>query len=146
MIIVGMKRKLDMKNYHKLGMIRPVKIYQALVYLKDHHPDYKEINIENMNQWIKEFLSFEEEENTSESSYSDEIESSSLESECHVDESTEKNLNETENMYTSVTCLVPEEPLTDVIGKFLAILLSIHNRESRFCTQKSVLLENGKLF
>ena len=135
-----------MKNYHKLGMIRPVKIYQALVYLKDHHPDYKEINIENMNQWIKEFLSFEEEENTSESSYSDEIESSSLESECHVDESTEKNLNETENMYTSVTCLVPEEPLTDVIGKFLAILLSIHNRESRFCTQKSVLLENGKLF
>ena len=29
-----------MKNYNKLGMIRPIKIYEALVYLKKHHPDY----------------------------------------------------------------------------------------------------------
>ena len=33
MVTVGMKRKMDIKNYHKLGMIRPEKIYKALLYL-----------------------------------------------------------------------------------------------------------------
>ena len=41
MVTVGMKRKLDLKNYHKLGMIRPEKVYKALLYLKETHPDYK---------------------------------------------------------------------------------------------------------
>merc|ERR1712020_245307 len=45
MITVGMKRKLDLKNYHKLGMIRPVKIYEALLYLKKHHSEYMDINV-----------------------------------------------------------------------------------------------------
>ena len=51
MITVGMKRKLDMKNYHKLGLIRPYKIYEALLYLKENHPEYSNINIVDCNDW-----------------------------------------------------------------------------------------------
>ena len=56
-----------MKNYHKLGMIRPVKIYDALIYLKKHHPEYKDINVTEMSEWIQQFLG-EDDESLPESS------------------------------------------------------------------------------
>ena len=108
MITVGMKRKLDLKNYHKFGMIRPDKIYDALVYLKKNHPEYKNIDITQMDDWIKEYHS-QDNDVTDEESGANASESS--------DES-ESDENQSENFFTSSTCLLPEEPLNDVIGKF----------------------------
>ena len=45
MITVKLKRKMDMKNSHKFGMIRPEKIQRALIYLKRNHPEYSNIDI-----------------------------------------------------------------------------------------------------
>ena len=103
MIFVGMKRKMDLKNYHKSGMIRPQKIYDALVYLQKNHPSYKDINITDMDEWIKQFYSHDED-------ISDEEDAS--------ENSEESDEDDSENVFTSTTCLLPEEPLNDVIGKF----------------------------
>ena len=45
MVTVQMKRKMTMKNIHKRGLIRPDKIYEALVYLKENHPEYSNIDV-----------------------------------------------------------------------------------------------------
>ena len=56
-----------MKKYHKLGMIRPLKIYEALLFLKQHHPEYKDINVLEMNEWVQQFSLEEIEESTKKS-------------------------------------------------------------------------------
>ena len=123
MITVGLKRMLDMKNYHKLGLIRPVKVYEALLFLKKHHPEYENIDIIAMNEWIQQYTSKEEEnsgkegERSTDSSDESSDNSQNCSEQCH-DASIQK-LPDPENLFTSVTCLLPEEPLNDVIGKFL---------------------------
>ena len=39
------KRQKDKKSYYLSEMVRPEKIYEALRYLKEYHPAYKNINI-----------------------------------------------------------------------------------------------------
>ena len=46
--------KMSMKNYHKMEWIRPEKIFEALVYLKQHHPEYSNIDITDCNEWMKD--------------------------------------------------------------------------------------------
>ena len=108
MITVGMKRKMDLKNYHKLGMIRPDRIYNALVYLQKNHPEYKDIDISKMEDWKKQFDS--QDDDTSDEGNDSNASKTSDESESDEGQS--------ENLFTSTTCLLPEEPLNDVIGKF----------------------------
>ena len=104
MVTVGMKRKLDLKNYHKLGMIRPKAIHAALVYLQKNHPEYKNIDIGKMDDWINP----EDDEYGSHSSGSSE-------------ESESEDEDPSGDIFSSTTCLLPEEPLNDVIGNFFSI-------------------------
>ena len=97
MVNVGLKRDMGIKKFHKLEMISPNRISDALVYLKENHPEYKDIKISDLVEWQKQF----EEGNDSESD----------------NESTENEEKLEENPFTSVTCLLPENPLNDVIGK-----------------------------
>ena len=53
MINIGLKRKLNMKNLHKFGLISPNRVYEACKYLIQHHPDYKNIKLANYEDWIK---------------------------------------------------------------------------------------------
>ena len=101
MVTVGMKRKLDLKNYHKLGMIRPEAIYDALVYLQKNHPEYKNIDIGKMDDWI----------NPQDDEYGSNSSGSSEESESEDEDPSG-------NIFNLTTCLLPEEPLNDVIGNF----------------------------
>ena len=50
---VKLKRKLGMKNHHKLQMVRANQLLQALKYLKAHHPEYQNIEIKDNMEWIE---------------------------------------------------------------------------------------------
>ena len=134
MVTVGMKRKLDLKNYHKLGMIRPEKVYKALLYLKETHPDYKDINVTEFDDWLEQYHSEDEIENMGDSGETmdtseneDHLSSEPMdtsENEDHLStEDTDQNETKNtmdqsgENVFNSVTCLLPEDPLGDLIGK-----------------------------
>ena len=118
MITVGLKRDLSLKNFHKLQMIRPEKVYEALLYLIDHHPSYKNIVIPSLEQWLKEFSMKDEDETDDASDLEFENESSQEEDKRDSDKF-DSEVSE-ENVFTSTTCLLPENPLTDVVGKLIS--------------------------
>jgi hypothetical protein len=120
MVNIKLKRKMGIKNYHKMGLIRPEKIYEALKYLKDHHPEYKDINIQKCDDWLNP----KTEESEPECNNDDCVEDSdvTLDAENSMDTNNQtdetKSPNESdENMFNAVTCLLPEDPLNDVVGK-----------------------------
>merc|ERR1739838_1001512 len=53
MVNIGLKRKLNMKNYHKYGLINPHRVYKACEYLVKHHPAYKNIKLKSYEEWAK---------------------------------------------------------------------------------------------
>ena len=120
MVNIKLKRKMGIKNYHKMGLIRPEKIYQALKYLKEHHPEYKDINIQKCDDW----LNGKTEESESECNNDDCVDDSdvtldaenSMDTTDQTDETNSPNESD-ENMFNAVTCLLPEDPLNDVVGK-----------------------------
>ena len=102
MVTVKLKRKKEMKNYHKMGLVRPEKIYEALRYLKENHPEYHNIEITDLDEWAKQI--FDESDNDEEESDSD-----------NCDDPEEESA---ENLFNSVTCLLPEGPLNNLVGKY----------------------------
>ena len=110
-------------SFHKLQMIRPEKVYKALLYLKDNHPSYKDIIIPSLNDWKKEMSGRDK----------DTLEETTVGSDANLDdemsgEETEQrgryqlpNQSE-ENVFNSTTCLYSENPLADVVGKFKLFL------------------------
>ena len=120
MVTVGMKRKMDLKNYHKLGMIRPEKIYKALSYLKDNHPDYKDIAVVEIDDWLQQYHSENgsgDESDMEDTNETSEIEDQQASEEAKQDEP-ENTINQPgENIFNAVTCLIPDDPLSDLIGK-----------------------------
>ena len=56
LITVGLKRDKKYDRFHKLQMVRPEKLYEALIHLKDNHPSYKDIIIPSLNAWKKDIL------------------------------------------------------------------------------------------
>ena len=79
MVLIGLKRKLNMTNYHKYGLINPDRVYEACRYLIENHPDYKNIKLLSYDDWAKKLPSlFNPTKNSdseeSEDSSSDDIE------------------------------------------------------------------------
>ena len=58
MISVKLKRKLEMKNYHKFGMVRPEMIHRSLIYLKENHSEYSNIDITGKLNHFSHFRMF----------------------------------------------------------------------------------------
>ena len=58
MVNVGLKRKLDMKNTHKFGLINPSRVYKACEYLIKNHPDYRNIKLASYEDWVKRCPTF----------------------------------------------------------------------------------------
>ena len=54
MVNIGLKRKLNMKNYHRHGLICPHRVYRACEYLVKHHPAYKNIKLRPYEEWANE--------------------------------------------------------------------------------------------
>ena len=115
MVTVGLKRDMGLKKFHKLEMISPNRISDALVYLKENHPEYKDIKISDLVEWQKQF---EEGKDSESDDKSTENEEKPEENESESDDKSTENEEKPEgNPFTSVTCLLPENPLNDVVGK-----------------------------
>ena len=106
MVTVKLKRKMNMKNHHKMGLIRPEKIYEALLFLKQNHPEYKDINISDCDQWMQNLQNNDEE---TEADNSDGPNSECSDDEIEDENSNDENINSSnqneENIFNGVTCL-----------------------------------------
>ena len=78
LVWVRFKRQLLKKAHYMSEMVRPQKIYEALHYLKSHHPSYKNIKIENFDIMEEMFETSKTDEDTNEDS-DEEIHSNSEE-------------------------------------------------------------------
>ena len=108
LVTVGLKRDMAIKKFHKLQLIRPDKICEAISYLKEKHPSYANIDILSLDEWRKQFYAEEcdDTENTGENTEDDSSNTSQI-----VEEASEKSI------YNFATCLIPDNPLSDVVGK-----------------------------
>ena len=127
MVNVGLKRKLNMKNFHKHGLINPVRVYEACQYLIENHPDYSNIKLLSYEDWSKDCPSLFNQ--TEHSDSEEEIEDSSDEEKVDesdkndTDKSDEKEKKDkkaidgeaADNDFNATTCLYPKEPATDMI-------------------------------
>ena len=137
MITLGLKRDMVYKTYHKLEMIRPDKVYEALLYLIENHPSYHSIIVPSLEEWKNSFL----ENNGSSMDRQGQVEDlgnsgqASVE-ECPINdaENESKDNEECENIFNATTCLIPENPLSDVIGKLYSIFLTLFiNSNNYYC-------------
>ena len=117
MVNIGLKRKLNMKNFHKFGLINPDRVYKACEYLINQHPAYKDIKLKPYDEWAKKCPSLfshtdksDEEENV-DSSDDEEVEAKPEKS---VDQKKDKDEAEN-NDFNAVTCLYPKEPASNLI-------------------------------
>ena len=101
MVTVGLKRDQCLRTFHKKEMVSPERVYNALIYLKENHLQYKDMNLMELDEWHKQF---EGSDNESEGDTSDDKEELG------------------ENVFNAVTCLLPENPLNDVIGNYISIV------------------------
>ena len=108
LVTVGLKRDMGIKKFYKLELIGPDKICKALLYLKKNHPSYANIDISSLDEWRRLFNEeeYDDTENTGENS-----EDVSSNSGQIVEDTTEKSI------YNYATCLIPDNPLSDVVGK-----------------------------
>ena len=108
-INLKLKRKMEYKTYHKFETVRPDLIYEALLFLKENHPEYKDVKILPKDEFIASYQEDEEilTENLAESQHETDDSQSSEEEEDLIDE--------TDNVFNSVTSLCPEDPTADVI-------------------------------
>ena len=108
LVTVGLKRDMAIKNFHKLQLIRPDKICEAITYLKDNHPSYANIDVLSLEEWRKQFFAEEcdDTEITGENSEDDSSNAGQI-----VEDASEKSI------YNFATCLIPDNPLSDVVGK-----------------------------
>ena len=120
MVTVKLKRRMKWKTYHKMGLVRPDVIFEALNHLKENHPEYSNINIKDCDDW----LNSKEDENDSECEVDDNSDETDLDEndENLADQTVGSNENEIvnqsdDNIFNAHTCLLPEDPLKDVIGK-----------------------------
>ena len=99
MVTVGLKRDMSLRTFHKKEMVSPERVYNALTYLKENHPQYKDINLTELDEWQRQF------------------EGSDNEGEGDDVSENEEEIGDN-NVFNSITCLLPENPLNDVIGNY----------------------------
>ena len=113
LVTVGLKRDMAIKNFHKLQLIRPDKVHEAILYLKDNHPSYKNIDISSLDDWRNNFLTEEQEQTKcAEENLDDACNSANPEGSSQTAEGPQEK-----SIYNFATCLIPEDPLSDVVGK-----------------------------
>ena len=98
MVTVGLKRDMSLRTFHKKEMVDPQRVYNALIFLKENHPQYKDMNLTELDEWQRQF------------------EGSDNESDGDISENEEEM---GDNVFNAITCLLPENPLNDVIGNIL---------------------------
>ena len=100
------------KNFHKLQKVRPDKVHEAILYLKDNHPSYANIDVSSLDEWHSNFLTGEQEQ----TKCPGEKEDDACNNENPDDSSQIAEGTKEKSIYNFATCLIPEDPLTDVVG------------------------------
>ena len=113
LVTVGLKRDVAMKNFHKLQKVRPDKVHEAILYLKDNHPSYANIDVWSLDEWHSNFLTGEQEQ----TKCPGEKEDDACNNENPDDSSQIAEGPKEKSIYNFATCLIPEDPLSDVVGK-----------------------------
>ena len=119
-ITVNLKRMKSMKKEEMKETLNPQQLLDGLEYLRSNHPDYKDVTPRDI---IEEFLESEESD--------EEMDAATDMEECKVqdlDSDTEMDLDcasvnndndhdsdDDENVYCSVTCLLPDNPQEKVL-------------------------------
>ena len=119
-----MKRRMKYKTYYKVETARPEMIYNALIYLKDHNPFYKSVKILPYADFVEDCKEKEEDEHEAKTSESD------SEPEANID------IDETDNLFNTVTCLLPEDISTEVI-----VNSSKHSLKKKLSRKSSTIYE-----
>ena len=113
LVTVGLKRDMAIKNFHRLQLVRPDKVYEALLYLKDNHPSYTNIDISSLDEWHRNFLIGEQEQTKCpEENLDDACNNENPDDSSQIAEGPQEK-----SIYNFATCLIPEDPLSDVVGK-----------------------------
>ena len=137
MVNIGLKRKLNMKNYHKYGLINPDRVYRACEYLIKNHPAYKDIKLKKYEDWVKTCPSLfehteqsDDEEDLKDSDDEEIIDETSKKSSKDKKEKKDQAANSSgkkasdsqtaqgeavSNDFNSVTCLYLKEPALEMI-------------------------------
>ena len=109
LVTVGLKRDVAIKKFHKLQLVRPDKVHEAILYLKDNHPSYTNIDISSLDEWHSNFLREQEQTKTCPEEKLDDV--------CDNENPEDAREGQQEkSIYNFATCLIPEDPLTDVVG------------------------------
>ena len=121
MVNIGLKRKLNMKNFHKFGLINPDRVYKACEFLIINHPAYKDIKLKPYDEWAEKCPSLfshtdkSDEENV-DSSDEEEVETKPEKSAEKLSVHQKKDKDQAEsNDFNAVTCLYPKEPASNLI-------------------------------
>ena len=104
---VNLKRMKSMKKVEMQEVVQPEQLLAGLEYLRQNHPDYKDVVPSDI---IEAFMETNENNDDSNSVSEDEIMNSDLSSD--EDEHEEKD---EDSVFCSVTCLVPENPTAQVL-------------------------------
>ena len=113
LVLINLKRKMELKPCYKSKLSQPEKIYKALFWLKENYPSYKDIQIKNFVPWMNEVLfDYEPNETQEDENEWEDINELEIPSET-VNPSTSTVSNE--NQLNLVTCLMPEDPNGKVI-------------------------------
>ena len=115
MVNIGLKRKLNMKNHHKFGLINPHRVYRACEYLVKHHPAYKNIKLIPYEEWVNDCTNLfthtdksDDDEESGESSDEDTVQKSP-EKVASLDNKKVQGEADS-NDFNATTCLYPKEP------------------------------------
>ena len=76
--------------------------------MKRKHAHYKNIDISCLEEWTKQFDENSDDSNESNDSIDD-----------LVTDETEEQCQEEEKVFNASTCLLPDDPLSDVIGNYV---------------------------
>ena len=92
-----------------MEVVRPEKIYKALLYLKENNPFYRNVELLPYDDFLEEC------KNDGADSQPGEFNQIDDKDESTDDEAEDKVEDETDCVFTNVTCLVPEDLSTEVI-------------------------------
>ena len=110
------KRKMEYKSYYKFETVRPHIVYESLLYLKEHHPEYKGISILPWDEYLASLQNENTTDDKNETLDDHETSRMSLTQESSGDEEEEeREQDECNNPFSNVTCLCPDDPTSSVI-------------------------------
>ena len=112
-VVVKLKRNMKLKTYHNFSKVRPKKINDSLKHLQKYHEQYKNISVHKLNE-SSELIDIEN-DCTSDVNMESRDERTPMDEDIDAILDPEEESDEEDNIYNFSTCILPEEPASNVI-------------------------------